>query len=100
MLFDFCQIRTSRVLHLNETVNSGGETVQDILISKHPMGQPADPGALLQEHDYDATSISPIPTIFRLRVLMLLPFAKNLWSSRSLRYGCMRLEKTLHFLSV
>ena len=55
-------------LHLNEVVDAldpQGRTVRDILISKHPPGQPIHPDVLIYDGDGSATdSISAHPVLF------------------------------------
>ena len=58
-------VNKGSVLHLNDTVNPGGQTVYDTLISKHPKGQPTQPEALLQDNDHDTGATPPIhPILF------------------------------------
>ena len=56
------------VFHLNEVVDvldPEGRTVRGILISKHPLGQPIHPDALIYDGDGSATdSISTHPVLF------------------------------------
>ena len=47
-----------RVLHLNDSVNLGEQTVRDVPITKHPAGQLTLPETLIQDHE--STTIHPI----------------------------------------